>query len=391
MPTLLETRLAESRARGLYPYNLPLTRTGPARATLDGREYVVASSYDYLSLIGHPRIDQAAREAVARHGTATGGVRLLTGTTPEHLALEAHLAALYGTEDCVTFSSGYFANIGAMAAVGSRRTLAYVDALSHRSVIDACVLAGAPMQRFRHNDAAHLRELLRTRPAGRRAVVFVESVYSMDGDLAPVAEIARVAADEGATLLMDDAHGLGVLDAPGGAGGGHFGVAPGTVKAWVGSLSKAVPSSGGFVATDAATADRVRHVAGPYIFSAAATPASVAAAGCALEVMAREPWRREQLRENVRVFAAGLDRPFAGHPPESPILPIHYPDDGAALAAAAFLRGRGVLATPIVAPAVGASRPRLRVCINAAHSADDLAALADGINRFDRTLPRPPC
>jgi glycine C-acetyltransferase len=391
MPTLLETRLAESRARGLYPYNLPLTRTGTARAALDGREYLIASSYDYLSLIGHPDVNQAAREAVARHGTATGGVRLLTGTTPEHLALEARIAALYGTEDCVTFSSGYFANIGAMAALGSRRTLAYVDALSHRSVIDACALAGGQMQRFRHNDAGHLRELLRARPAGRRAVVFVESVYSMDGDFAPVAEIARVAGEEGAALLMDDAHGLGVLDAPGGAGGGHFGVGPGTVKAWVGSLSKAVPSSGGFVATDAATADRVRHVAGPYIFSAAATPSSVAAAACALGVMEREPWRRDRLRENVRGFTAALGRPFAEHPPESPIVPIHYPGDATALAAAAFLRERGVLATPIVAPAVGAARPRLRICVNAAHSADDLAALADGINRFDRSLPRPPC
>lgn len=391
MPTLLEARLAESRAQGLYPYNLPLTRTGPARAALDGREFVVASSYDYLSLISHPQIDEAAREAVARLGTATGGVRLLTGTTPEHLALEARIAALYGTEDCVTFSSGYFANIGAMAAVGSRRTLAYVDALSHRSVIDACTLAGAQMRRFRHNDAGHLRELLRARPAGQRAVVFVESVYSMDGDFAPVAEIARVAWAEGAALLMDDAHGLGVLEAPGGADGGHFRLAAGAVKAWVGSLSKAVPSNGGFVATDAATADRIRHVAGPYIFSAAAAPASVAAADQALRVMACEPWRRARLRENVRAFGAALDRPFDAHPPESPIFPIHYPDDAAALGAAAWLRERGVLATPIVAPAVGASRPRLRICINAAHADDDLRLLADGINRFDRTLPRSPC
>ncbi|HEU0014580.1 MAG TPA: pyridoxal phosphate-dependent aminotransferase family protein [Longimicrobium sp.] len=389
MSTLLETRLAETRARGVYPYNQPLTRSGPARALLDGREYLVGSSYDYLSLIGHPAIERAAAEAIARGGTATGGVRLLTGTTPEHLALERRIAALYGTEDCVTFSSGYFANIGAMAAVGGRGTAAFVDALCHRSVIDACTLAGARMHRFRHNDAPHLRERLAD-AAGRRAVVFVESVYSMDGDLAPLPGIACAAHAAGATLLVDDAHGLGVLAPPTDPAGGHFRLDGADVRCWVGSLSKAVPSNGGFVATDAATADRIRHVAAPYIFSAAATPSAVAAAACALEVMEAEPWRRQALRRNVAAFLAALDRGAGAHPAESPIVPVHYPDDDTALAAAAFIRDRGALVTPIVSPAVGPRRPRLRICINAAHTPDDLALLAEAVNAFDRTLPVPP-
>lgn len=377
---LLVERLTHSRALGLYSYNTAFERSGQCHVEFEGRRYLMASSYDYLSLIGHPRIEQAAIAAISRRGTATGGVRLLTGTIPEHCGLERQIAQHYGAEDCVTFSAGYFANIGAMAAFGGPAVTAHVDALAHRSVLDACTLAGSRIRRFRHNDADDLERRLKQRPRGDRAIVFIESLYSMDGDIAPVARIAEVANAAGAPLIVDDAHGLGVLEPPGAA---LAGAGPSGVSAWVGSLSKAVPSNGGFVATDAATADRIRHLAGPYIFSAASTPAAVAAAAAAIEVIGAEGWRRDRLRANIRHFRAVLPRATAAHDPASPIFPIYFADDDCTLRAAAALRAAGIIASPIVSPAVGPNRPRLRICVNAAHQLEDLELLARAIGDFD--------
>jgi glycine C-acetyltransferase len=354
---------------------------------LEGRRYLMASSYDYLSLIGHPHIDDAAIDAVRRNGTGTGGVRLLTGTIPDHRRLERCIAERYGTEDCVTFSSGYFANIAAMAAFGGRSVTAFVDSLSHRSVIDACTLARSPLVRFRHNDPADAARLAAGR-GGASGVVFVESLYSMDGDRAPLFEMAGVARAAGLPLLIDDAHGLGVLD--------HPTEGPGEVvpAAWVGALSKAVPSNGGFVAMSREAADRIRHLAAPYIFSAAAAPAAVAAARAAFEVMRDEPWRQAALRANIECFARLLFGEAHGHDLHSPIFPIYFREDEQTLLAAAALKSAGIIATPIVSPAVGANQPRLRICINAAHSSEDLERLARAIRdlhplpELEGTAPR---
>tara|TARA_R110001606_G_scaffold241078_1_gene389091 strand:+ start:20103 stop:21269 length:1167 start_codon:yes stop_codon:yes gene_type:complete len=366
-------RLTASRTAGLYPYNMPLERVNRTHVRLNRDILLMASSYDYLSLIGDPRIEQATIEAIRDHGTSTGGVRLLTGSTPAHRALEARLAAQYGTEDCVTFSSGYFANIGAMACWGAPNTLAHVDILSHRSVLDACTLAGSPIRRFRHNSAEDLRRRL-ARAGDQSGIVFIESLYSMDGDLAEISDIDQVASDAGAPLLVDDAHGLGILDPP----RDHH------VTAWVGALSKAVPSNGGFVATDAENADRIRHLAGPYIFSAAAVPGAVAAAHTALAVIAEEPWRRERLRSNVRHLVVSLGHGFAFHDTRAPIVPVRYTSDEQTLRAAQSLREAGLFVTPIVSPAVGPNQPRLRICVNTAHRLEDLSRLAEAILKFDR-------
>jgi 7-keto-8-aminopelargonate synthetase-like enzyme len=370
-------RLAASRTSGLYPYNLAFERVDSTHVQLDGQTLLMASSYDYLSLIGDPRVEEAAVAAIRKRGTATGGVRLLTGSIPEHRALERRLAAHYGTEDCVTFSSGYFANIGAMAAWGSPQVLAHVDVLSHRSVLDACILAGSPIRRFRHVDLDDLERRL-ARAAARPSLVFVESLYSMDGDLTAIEEAAAIAGRAGVPLLVDDAHGLGVLDLarPPGRSGGR-------VTAWTGSLSKAIPSNGGFIATDCASADRIRHLAGPYIFSAAPAPGAVAAAIAALDILAAEPARRERLRANIRDFRAALPRDVTRHDPGSPIFPIRYRSDEQALRASAVLREAGIFATPIVSPAVGPGQARLRICINAAHLTNDLTRLAQAVGAFD--------
>lgn len=372
-------RLTRSRALGLYPYNLAFERSGQCHVELGGRRYLMASSYDYLSLIGHPRIEQAAIRAIGRWGTATGGVRLLTGTIPEHHRLERRIAQVYGAEESVTFSSGYFANIGAMAAFGGAAVTAYVDALAHRSILDACTLAGSRIRRFRHNDPGDLEQRLRQRRSGEVAVVFIESLYSMDGDVAPVERIAAIAASADALLLVDDAHGLGVLEPKRARG----------VAAWIGSLSKAVPSNGGFVATDAATADRIRHLAAPYIFSAAAGPGAIAAAAEAIDVIEAEGWRRDALRANIRHFRSVLPRDLA-FDPASPIIPIHFPDDDRALRAAAALKEAGIIACPIVSPAVGPNQPRLRICINSAHRTEDLDLLARVIGEVDALMSSAP-
>lgn len=366
-------RLTSSRAMGLYPYNLALDRIDATQVRLGDEVLVMVSSYDYLSLIGDARIEDAAIAAIRQRGTSTGGVRLLTGSTKEHRTLERRLAEHYGTEDCVTFSSGYFANIGVMAALGGPDVTAWVDALSHRSVLDACSLARSPIRRFRHNDFADLGHRL-ARVGDRPGILFVESLYSMDGDLAPIETAAQAAAQAGLPLLVDDAHGLGTVLPPRDCG----------VTAWVGSLSKAIPSNGGFVATDAATADRIRHLAGPYIFSAATAPGAVAAAHAALRIVAEEPWRCDQLRANIVHFVACLGEGYRDHDQRAPIVAIRYASDEQALCAARDLRSAGFFATPIVSPAVGPNQPRLRICINAAHRIEDLSRLAAALLKFDQ-------
>lgn len=375
-------RLKESRARGLYPYDKTFERANPPHVLVDGCRCLMASSYDYLSLIGHSRINEAAIQALRRYGTATGGVRLLTGSIPEHRALERRIADRYGTEDCVTFSSGYFANIAAMSVFGGGRVPAFVDLLSHRSIIDACILAGSPIVRFRHNDPSAAAKQIRAR--GRASgVLFVESLYSMDGDRAPLLEFAGVARAAGLPLLVDDAHGLGVVDHPLLKGDS----AP---AAWVGALSKAVPSNGGFVATSCEAADQIRHMAAPYIFSAATAPGAVAAAHAALEVFDEEPWRLSTLRKNIANFAALLLGETHEHDPQSPIFPVHFIDDEQALVAAAALKSEGIIATPIVSPAVGPNQPRLRICINAAHRPGDLERIASMLQPFSRLREKAP-
>ena len=260
-----------------YPFQIPLEgRTGP-QVKADGHSMLMLSSYDYLGLIGDPRIDAAAIEAIRKYGTGTGGARLLTGTTDQHILMEQDLAAYKGTEAAITFSSGYMANVAVLGALLGPADRVIMDSLCHRSLTDACRFAGVQLQRFRHNDASSLRQELQNGAQANRTLVISDGVFSMDGDVCHLPEILEVKKEFGFFLLVDESHASGVIGARGRGTDEHFGIATEEVDIWTGSLAKSIPSTGGFAAVSHEMAIYLQHGASPFIFSAALSPAAVAA------------------------------------------------------------------------------------------------------------------
>src|SRR3984957_15366760 len=246
---------------GVYPYQLPLQgRSGPW-VTAEGRELLMLSSYDYLGLIGDPRIDEAAIEAIRKYGTGTGGVRLLTGTMDLHHQMEREVAAFKGTPEAITFSSGYLANLAVIASLLTPQDRVILDALSHRSLVDACRLAGVPLQRFRHNDMHSLRHELSSGAAANRTLIIADGVFSMDGDICKLPELVEIKREFGCFLMIDDSHASGVLGRTGRGTDEHFGIATDEVDIWTGSLAKSVPSNGGFVAVSQELSIFLQHSA----------------------------------------------------------------------------------------------------------------------------------
>jgi len=360
-------------ANRTYPYQKTIAgRSGP-RVRVNGRELLMLSSYDYLGLVGHPHIQAAAMQALSTHGTSSGGVRLLTGTAAVHRDLDLALARFKGTEAAVSFGSTYLANLGVVTSLFGPGDVAFVDRLAHRSIIDACLLARVRLHSFAHGNASDLRRLLRERADGRRTLVIVEGVYSMDGDCCPLPEIVDAAKEHGAFVMVDEAHSFGVLGATGRGVDEHFGMSPSDVDIWVGALSKAIPSNGGFVAGSRELVLYLQHRAGPFVFSSALSPPAAGAALAALEVIEAERWRIAAAHSNAKLLREGLaGLGFDTGASSTPIVPLLVGEERAAHELAAQLDHRGVLVTPVVFPAVPRGKSRLRLCVSAAHSEQDL-------------------
>jgi glycine C-acetyltransferase len=357
----------------LYTYQQPLQgRSGP-RVLVGGRPILMLGSYDYLGLLGCAAVEEAAVAAVLTYGTGTGGVRMLTGTTTLHHELERELAAFKGVEAALTFGSGYLANLAAIGALVGPRDRVVMDARAHRSLHDACVLARVPVRTFRHNDPASLRRELERPAFGRRTLIVVDGLYSMDGDICPLPEMVAVKREFGAFLLVDEAHSLGVLGESGRGVHEHFSLAADAVDIWTGSLSKAIPSNGGFVAGSRELGIYLQHVTAPFWFSAALCPAAVGAALAALRVIRREPARLGRLRHNAAWLRDGLcSRGYRTGASAGPIIPVIVGTNETAWRLARRLFDQGVMAPAIVYPAVPLDMPRLRLCATAAQSEADL-------------------
>lgn len=378
----LEAELAGLDRRALRRAILTPDGGGGARVRIDGRELVNFTSNDYLGLARDPRVAGAAADAARDHGASVSASRLLCGSTPLHDRLERRLAALKGREAALLYSSGYLANLGVLTALARPGDAIFSDALNHASIIDGCRLSGARTQVYRHGDADHLAELLAASAADRRLIVS-ETVFSMDGDVAPLAELAELARRHDAVLVLDEAHATGVLG-PGGEGAlARDGIGPRGIVV-VGTLSKALGSAGGFVAADAAVIDYLVNRSRPFIFNTAPTPASVGAALAALDVVAAEPGRRARLDALAERLRAGLIA--AGHPPsrsETPIVPLLLGDAETALAAERRLREAGALARAIRPPTVPEGTARIRFNLMAIHDEAD-------VDRALAAAPPPP-
>ncbi len=350
----------------------PVSRAG-VRASLGGREYVLFTSNDYLGLAAHPEVIEAAGEGAGRFGAGAGSARLLHGSTPLHDELQERLARLTGKPSSLLFSSGYMANLGLLASLGGNGDAIFYDERAHASIIDGARLSRASALPYPHNDAGRLDELLRQTPARRRLVV-TESVFSMDGDLAPLEALGETAARHEALLVVDEAHAIGVF----GEGSGLLVDLELDVPAVVtGTLSKALGSIGGFVAGDRALTDFLVDRARPFIFDTALPPSAVAAAAAALDVARKEPWRRQRALDLGGSLRAKLER--IGYPAPcsaSQIVPVLLGRPAAAVAAEEHLQAHGILARAVRPPAVPRGTSRIRFGLTAAHEEEHLERVA---------------
>lgn len=370
-------------ATGLYTFQQPLSGKSGPRVTVQGREFISASSYDYLGLIGHPAIEAAAHRAIDECGTGSGGVRLLTGTNELHRQLESELAAFKECESAILFSSGYAANLAAISALFGRGDRLYCDARIHRSIIDAALLAHVSVRTFLHNDPESLEDLLRKDSGARRKLIAVEGIYSMDGDLCPLPEIVVLKEKYGAALMVDEAHSLGVLGATGRGAHEHFRIDSRRVDIWMGALSKAIPSNGGYIAGSQELIYYLQHGSAPFMFSAAPTPSSVAAAGAALQVIGSEPERLARLWKNAEYLREHLRKiGYDTGQSQSPVIPILLGADATAYRHARGLYDAGILATAVVYPAVESGSARLRLCATAAMDSDCRQAIVAAMSQL---------
>lgn len=346
--------------------------TGP-RANINGQEVLLFSSNNYLGMSHHPRVKAAAKEAVERWGTGSGGSRLTTGNFVLHRQLEERIALFKGTEDAIVFSSGYLANLGVISALMGRGDLVLSDELNHASIIDGCRLSRATVKVFRHRDVAHLRDiLLAERNSYRRCLIVTDGVFSMDGDIAPLPYLLQLAEEFQALLMVDDAHATGVLGKRGAGTVEHFGL-EGKDIIQMGTLSKALGSEGGYVTGNAILVDYLRNRARSFIFSTALSPPVVAAAIAALDVLEEEPHLLDQLHANVCQLYRGLkEMGFEVLPTESAIIPLMVGEANRALALSEALAEKGVFVPAIRPPTVPEGTSRLRITVMATHKPEDI-------------------
>jgi len=360
-------KLASLEAAGLRRRLAPTGREDATHVLRGGRRLLSFSCNDYLGLSRDPRVLAGARAALEAHGAGACASRLITGDHPLLGELERRLAAFKGAEAACVFGSGYLANTGIIATLTGANDLVLLDELVHSSLISGAKLSGARTLSFRHNDAGHLDELLRAnRGAAGRCLVATDGVFSMDGDLAPVGDLLAVAEAHDAWLLVDDAHGVGVVNGGRGAAHGH------AVPLRMGTLSKALGSYGGYVCASVPVIDYLKTRARTFVYSPGLPPASVAAALAALDIVESEPARVAEPLRKARLFTGLMGLPEA----QSCIAPVIVGDARRALAISARLEEMGYLVGAIRPPTVPPGTSRLRVTFSAAHGDDDVTALA---------------
>ena len=373
----VQGEIDELKRQGVFrPLRVLSSAQGP-RAVIDGKKVINLSSNDYLGLANDPRLKQAAVAAVEKWGAGTAAVRTIIGTMEMHLELERRLAAFKGTEACIVFQSGFTCNSGVIPVLVGEGDVIISDALNHASIIDGCRLTRAEIRRFAHKDMGELAQQLKDTQGSRRRLVITDGVFSMDGDIAPLPEIARLCKQYDAISYVDDAHSSGVLGRNGQGSVHHFGL-QGEIDVQVGTLSKAVGVLGGYVATTQGLVDLLIHRGRPFLFSTSHPPAVTAAAIEAVNIMESEPELIARLWQNARFFKEGLrSLGFDTGKSETPITPVIIGEEHAAMAFSDRLFENGVFAQGIAFPTVPRGQARVRTIVSAAHSQSDLEEALD--------------
>ena len=382
----LDDEIAELRERGLFRWPRELQGEQAPVCVYDGRRVINLCSNNYLGLASDPRLKEAARRAIDEYGVGSGAVRTIAGNMTIHQALERRLAAFKRAEAALLFQSGFTANAGTVAAILGKEDVVVSDELNHASIIDGCRLSGAERKVFPHKDIAAARQCLEASRTARRVLVITDGVFSMDGDLARLADLAAVAREFGAIMMVDDAHASGVVGAGGRGTVEHFHL-HGMVDIQVGTLSKAWACLGGYVAGSRRLVEYLMNRARPLLFSTSHPPSVAATAIAALDLIEADPGLIGRLWENTRFFKAGLrDLGYDTGQSETPITPVMVGDEAQAMRFSDRLFDAGVFALGIAFPTVPRGKARVRTIVTAGHTQEDLARALEVFGKVGREL-----
>jgi 8-amino-7-oxononanoate synthase len=380
------TKARELQAAGLYPYFNPISESEDTVVVIDGRKRIMLGSNNYLGLTHHPKVLEAASRALSRYGSGCTGSRFLNGTLDLHERLEGALAEFLGKEACLVFSTGYSANLGLISGLVGRGEKVFLDKLDHASIVDGAKLSYAETERFSHGDLDGLERRLERDGVGQGAMVIVDGVYSMEGDIADVPGLVRICRRFGAALALDDAHALGVLGPNGDGTAAHFGLTD-EVDIIAGTFSKSLASIGGFVTASESVIHFLKHHSRPLIFTASLPPANTAGVLAALQVLQAEPERRERLWANTRRLHEGFRQiGFDIGPTETPIVPVVIGPLEKTFLMWRRLFDAGVFVNPVAPPAVPASQCRLRTSLMATHTFEQIDFALEQFARIGRDL-----
>lgn len=380
----LEPELERRRAEHLYRRRRVLGSPQEPQLQIDGKALLSFCSNDYLGLANHPEVIEALQRGATRYGAGSGSAHLVSGHSEAHHALEEELAAFTGRPRVLLYSTGYMANQGVIAALLGRDDTIYQDRLNHASLIDGGLLSRAGLKRYPHNDTAALAARMACQSGGD-ALVAVDGVFSMDGDLAPLPELARLCERQQAWLMVDDAHGFGVLGRDGRGSVDHFGLDPQSVPILVGTLGKAFGTFGAFVAGSEALIETLIQQSRSYIYTTALPPAVAEATRASLRLLQQDTWRRERLQQLIARFRAGATQlGLTLMESQTPIQPILAGSAGQALAWSQALESQGILVTAIRPPTVPEGSARLRVTLSASHTEEQLDQLLEALGRLNR-------
>lgn len=382
--SLLNRRVNKLKETGRYFFEPEISQHDGAWVVAQGKRMLMLGSYEYLGLLGHQHLKKTAIDTIDEFGTGHHGVRLLAGTTTVHRRLERKLADFMQAEDAIVYSSGYVTNLSTISTLVGPGDYVIGDQWNHASIMDGCRMSGATFWEFRHNDMDALAQRLEQAESGRVLVV-VDAVFSMDGDIIDLPATVDLCKKYGAMLMVDEAHSLGVLGATGRGVQEHFGLGPDDIDIKMGTLSKTFAGCGGFVAAREEVTTFLRHHARGYIFSGALPAGQASVAIAAVEVLEREPELVGRLQDNVVTYLSGLKAlGFDTAKSVTPIVPVLTRNDETALEMTRLCRAAGLLVVPVCYPAVPMDAPRLRTCVSAIHSPEDIAFALEVLARAGR-------
>ena len=369
------------RKLGLYPYFRPIESGQDTEVIIDRKRVLMFGSNSYLGLTNHPKIKEASKKAIDKYGTGCAGSRFLNGTLDIHIELENRLARFVGKEAAVLFSTGFQVNLGVLSSITGRNDYLILDEYDHASLIDGSRLSFSKVIKYAHNDMQDLQRKLSILPEEAVKLIAVDGIFSMEGDIVNLPQIVKIADKFGANIMVDDAHSLGVIGHKGAGTSSHFNLTE-DVDLIMGTFSKSFASLGGFIASDAATIDYLKHRARALMFSASMTPGCVASVIAALDIIESEPERIARLWDNTHYATKLLmEEGFDLGPTESPILPIYVRDNEKTFMVTKSLQNEGVFVNPVVSPAVPSDSSLLRFSLMATHTFSQIDEAVEKIAR----------